>query len=132
VQATAAGGTVNKVVFFGSYNGGVTGGGAAFIEGDHRPGASPALVRFDGDVAYGSGARLQVELGGTARGSQYDAVDVGGVASLSGVLDVSLINGFQPSAGQQFTVMTFASRFGDFTEYRHLDLGNGLQLTPSF
>src|SRR5205823_9471672 len=85
-----------------------------------------------GDVAYGSAARLQAELGGTARGSQYDAVDVAGVASLAGTLDVSLINGFQPAAGQQFTVLTFTSRFGDFAAYNHLNLGNGLQLTPTF
>ena len=40
VQATALGSTVSRVVFFGSYNGGVSGGGQAFIEGDHRPGTS--------------------------------------------------------------------------------------------
>jgi fibronectin-binding autotransporter adhesin len=132
VQASAAGPIVSSVVFFGSYNGGVTGGGAAFIEGDHRPGASPALVAFGGSVAYGGLARLQMEIGGTNRGAQYDSVDVTGAATLAGILDVDLINGFQPNVGQTFTVMTFASHTGDFTEYRDLAVGNGLMLVPSF
>jgi T5SS/PEP-CTERM-associated repeat protein len=131
VQVSGVGGTLGKVVFFGSYNGGVSGGGTAFIEGDHRPGASPARVGFGGDLVYGSGATLDIELGGTVRGSQYDAVDVAGITVLDGILDVSLIDGFQPHAGDVFTVMTFAGHSGDFATYQGLDVGNGVTLVPT-
>src|SRR5262249_9191560 len=84
--------------YFGSVSGpgSFSGTGTNFFEGDLRPGASPALVTFGGDVGLGAAARLQIELGGTVRGSQYDAIDALGTVMLGGTLDVDLINGFQP------------------------------------
>ena len=105
VQATAVGSSVSSVVFFGSYNGGVTGGGTAFLEGDHRPGNSPALVAFGGDVAYGGLSQLVIEIGGTMRGSEYDAVDATGAVALSGTLDATLVGGFLPDAGDTFQLL---------------------------
>lgn len=105
VQASASGGIVSSAVFFGSYNGGITGGGTAFIEGDHRPGNSPGLVSFGGDVFYGGLSTLHAELGGLSRGSQYDAIDVNGVVSLAGNLEIDLINGFVPTPGNTFLLI---------------------------
>jgi T5SS/PEP-CTERM-associated repeat protein len=106
VQATALGSTISRVVFFGSYNGGVSGGGQAFIEGDHRPGNSPALVAFGGDVYYGPFSSLEIELAGVTKGNLYDAVAVSGVAVLGGELDVSLLNTFSPTLGGVFEILT--------------------------
>jgi T5SS/PEP-CTERM-associated repeat protein len=117
VQATAVGGSVSSVVFFGSYNGGISGGGTAFIEGDHRPGNSPGLVNFGGDVAYGDLSRLFIELGGAARGTQYDAVEVAGATQLGGSLDVTLLGGYQPNSGDTFEILHAADGIaGTFSE----------------
>jgi T5SS/PEP-CTERM-associated repeat protein len=116
VQATSLGGVVSKVVFFGSYNGGVTGGGPAFIEGDHRPGNSPALVTFGGSVIYGSASTLLIEIAGTTRGTQYDAIDSSGIVSLAGQLDVDLLGGFTPAVGDTFNIISTAGGVtGQFT-----------------
>jgi T5SS/PEP-CTERM-associated repeat protein len=127
VQASAVGGVTSSVVFLGSYNGGVTGGGSAFIEGDHRPGASPGLVSFGGDLFYGGNAALSIELGGLTRGTQYDAVDVADDAVLGGDVNVSLINGFTPSLGNTFEILTAAGgRSGTFDLGSLPALGGGL------
>lgn len=106
VQASAAGGFVSRAVFYGSYNGGITGGGAAFIEGDHRPGNSPGLVTFDGDLFYGGLSTLHMEIAGITRGVLYDAIDVlGGNISINGALDVRLLNGFVPQFGDSFLLV---------------------------
>ena len=125
IQVSATGGVVSSVVFLGSYNGGTTGGGGAFIEGDHRPGNSPALVSFGGDVFYGAGSKLNVELGGTARGSQYDAVDVAGTVTLSGALNATTINGFVPTIGNSFTLLNAAGVTGKFTSATLPSLSGG-------
>lgn len=105
VQVSSAGGLVSAAVFFGSYNGGTTGGGAAFIEGDHRPGHSPGLVAFEGSVFYGSASRLIVEIGGSQRGIDYDAINVLGQISLAGELEIQMLNGFQPAFGSKLLLV---------------------------
>jgi PEP-CTERM motif len=42
---------------------------------------------------------------------------VGGAATLSGTLDVDLLNGFQVADGETFNIMSFASSIGDFTNF---------------
>src|SRR5205823_5290800 len=68
----------NTAVFFGSFSGanGTTGAGSVLLEGDLRPGNSPAAISFGGDVSFGSGAALDIELGGLSAGSQYDTVHI--------------------------------------------------------
>jgi hypothetical protein len=45
---------------------------------------------------------------------------------------VSLINSFTPALGNQFTVLTFASRSGDFATYTGLNVGGHLTLRRTF
>jgi hypothetical protein len=106
----------SSATFFGAYGGaGITGTGNVNFEADVTPGSSPALTSFEANVSFGSISRLAIELGGTARGSQYDALDVTGSLSLGGALDVSLINGFTPSAGQTFDILNWGSLAGAFS-----------------
>jgi len=129
VQATAIGNTISKVVFFGAYNGGVTGGGQAFIEGDHRPGNSPGMVQFGGDVAYGFFSTLEIEIGGLTPGAEHDIVEVAGQANLSGTLDVVLIDGFNPGLGDVFEILTAAGGLtGEFAPGAMPDIGPLLAL----
>ncbi|MEO8351691.1 MAG: hypothetical protein ABI680_08165, partial [Chthoniobacteraceae bacterium] len=122
VQATALGDTISRVPFFGSYNGGITGGGQAFIEGDHRPGNSPALVTFGGDVVYGPFSSIEMELASTARGTGYDAIDVAGTLTLDGALDVVLIDAFQPQPGHVFDLFNWGTLDGTFQTVNLPDL----------
>ncbi|MEZ6191397.1 MAG: hypothetical protein R3C45_08925 [Phycisphaerales bacterium] len=97
----------SSTVFFGSLSGvgSFTGTGTVNMEGDLKPGNSPAIVSFGGNVAMGPFATLFIELGGLTAGSQYDRLDVTGVATLDGILDVSLINGFTPGLGDSYTLL---------------------------
>jgi hypothetical protein len=103
-------------VFFGSVSGSgtFTGTGTVNFEGDLSPGSSPAAVNFAGDVVLGPESTLQIELGGTALG-QYDQINVAGELTLDGTLQISLINGFTPSAGQSFDILNWGSLAGAFS-----------------
>jgi RHS repeat-associated protein len=70
---------------------------------------------------------LTTQLGGSPGSGQFGQLHVSGQASLDGTFGVSLTNGFAPRAGDQFTVMTFASRSGNFATLTGLTAGR-LQL----
>ena len=120
-------------VFFGTLDSGTTGTGTVYIEGDLTPGHSPAAVLFEGDLVLGTAARLVAELGGTQPGSQYDTVAFGGRAALAGTLDVELLGGFQPQAGQTFDILDFDPEklSGRFSAFDLPDLGGGLSWDTS-
>ncbi|MGI9428482.1 MAG: hypothetical protein ACR2NM_07485 [Bythopirellula sp.] len=53
--------------------------------------------------------RLEIELGGTTPGSEHDQLASTGTVDLGGTLDVSLVdlsNGYAPTAGDQFEIVT--------------------------
>jgi hypothetical protein len=88
----------------------------------------PAPVRtrlqYAGSYTQQSGGQLEIEIGGTTAGTTYDVVDVTSFADLSGQLQLALLNGFAPGAGDTFTVLTAASGiFGTFS-----DVTNGARL----
>jgi T5SS/PEP-CTERM-associated repeat protein len=118
VGATINGPVVNNtavtVVGTVDFNGLVSGPGNFFgpgtanFNGGMAPGASPAEIGFEGNVALADTNTLFIEIAGTTPGSQYDRLVVAGDAALDGILDVSLV-GFSPTIGQQFTVLTAGS-----------------------
>jgi hypothetical protein len=55
---------------------------------------------------------LNIELGGTGPGADYDQLVVNGQATLGGTLNVVLLNGYVPSSGDQFRILTFSGRNG--------------------
>jgi hypothetical protein len=87
-------------------------GNVLFSDG-YSPGASPAQVSLE-RVAFDATAELSIELGGTTPGSQFDQVAVAGDATLGGQLTVSLIDGFTPSIGQTFAILTADDVDGTF------------------
>jgi T5SS/PEP-CTERM-associated repeat protein len=100
----------SRSVFFGAVSGAgtFTGGGTTEFEGDLKPGNSPANVTFGGDVVISPTAGTIIELAGTTKGAQYDSLTIAGNVSLGGALDVVLLNGFVPSSGQSFNILTAA------------------------
>ncbi|MGI9456994.1 MAG: beta strand repeat-containing protein, partial [Aeoliella sp.] len=76
------------------------------ISGTDAPGFSTAAVNR-GSVRYNG--TLEIEIGGVAPGSGHDQLNHilgAGVASLGGRLDVQLLSGFTPEAGNTFDILT--------------------------
>lgn len=118
-------------------------GGAGTISGPVtnsgvvRPGMSPGILTLA--PVYGTSYTqsvagiLNIELGGPTPGTQYSQLAAAGVpVSLGGSLDVSLVNGFVPSPGQEFTILTCGSRTGTFPVLNGTYLGNGVALVPVY
>jgi RHS repeat-associated protein/uncharacterized repeat protein (TIGR01451 family) len=80
-----------------------------------------------GNYTQTSTGVLNVQLGGTPASGQFGQVAVQSAANLDGNLNVSLVNGFTPSSGQDFPVMTFGSASGSFATVT----GLGTALTES-
>jgi hypothetical protein len=84
-------------------------------EGTLVIGASPGQISVDEYIQAGTGI-LEIELAGLAPGTEYDRLNVAGVAALGGTLDVSLLNGFMPAEGDQFLILSAAGGVsGTFT-----------------
>jgi hypothetical protein len=84
-----------------------------------------------GGFVNSSGGTVAIDIGGTLT-SQFGSVMVSGAATLSGTLNLNLVNGFTPTLGNTFQVMTFDSRAGQFGTINGLVIGNGNQFTPVY
>lgn len=94
--------------------------------------ADPAQVGFGGDVAFGPASVLTLELGGLAPGTGYDRLDAAGDAALSGDLELLTIGGFAPPLGTSFTLLTCASRTGEFAGVAGVQQPGGLDLALGY
>lgn len=66
-----------------------------------------------GDLTQTTTGIVNVELGGTTT-DQIGQIQVSGNATLAGTLQVTLVNGFAPQAGNTFPIISFSSRIGTF------------------
>ncbi|MBI2753524.1 MAG: filamentous hemagglutinin N-terminal domain-containing protein [Betaproteobacteria bacterium] len=73
--------------------------------GTVSPGASPGILTISGNYVHGPSGVLDMQIGGTIAGSQYDQLVVSGTTTLGGTLNTTLINGFVPAAGNTFTLI---------------------------
>jgi RHS repeat-associated protein len=93
----------------GTVNGNVVNNGALV-----SPGASAGALTIAGNYQQGLAGTLHIELGGTVPAITFDVLNVTNQATLSGTLDVALINGFTPTRADSFPVLTFGSHSGQF------------------
>jgi fibronectin-binding autotransporter adhesin len=91
----------------------------------YDPGFSPATVNV-GSIAFSTGSTLNIDIGGTSPGSQYDQIVSSGTPTLAGTLNLSPYGGFVPVAGDKFTVMTYSSASGTFSAVTGTSAGPGL------
>lgn len=115
----------------GSFNGPLTNSGAV------HPGISTGVLTLtsggNNNYTQAVNGTLIIELGGLTAGTQYSQVAAPGVpVALGGSLNVQLVNGFVPVAGEQFTILTCGSRTGTFAILNGTYLGNGLALVPVY
>ncbi len=95
----------------GTISGSISNSGATI-----RPGGSGAAgtLTLTGDYTQIAGGILDVEIGGSTAGTTYDQLVIGGTATLGGTMTAAFINGFTPTAGDIFTVLTSSIRTGTF------------------
>ncbi len=98
----------------GSVGGGVT------VNPGGTVSAGQTVGQFIVNGTYDQTGTLLVEINGYDRGTDpgYDYVDVSGVANVGGLVDIDLLDGFLPSSGTTFDVLTATSV-----------IDNGIQLT---
>jgi hypothetical protein len=91
------------------------------------PGGAGAAgqMTIAGNYTQLAGGVLNIEIGGTIAGSQYDQLIVIGSVVLDGTLNINLINGFSPLSGNKFQILTFGSHTGVFATINGLILGGG-------
>jgi hypothetical protein len=79
-----------------------------------------------GNYVQTSAGIFQLDIGGLTAGTQFDLVAITQMATLSGTLDISLINSFIPSNGEIFTFLTAGGGVsGIFGTTNGLNYGNG-------
>ena len=91
-----------------------------------------SLLTIQGNYTQTAQGTLNIAIGGTTAGTDYGQLNVTGLATLNGTLNVALTNGYLPNAGDSFQVLLFGSVSGDFATENGLNLGNGLQLDPEY
>jgi autotransporter-associated beta strand protein len=85
-------------------------GDVTVLSGGHvAPGLSPGCLNA-GNTTFASGSNFDVEIAGTngtCPGSEYDKLVVTGTIDLgSATLNLSLLNGFVPTVGQTYTIVS--------------------------
>jgi hypothetical protein len=112
----------------GTINSSVSNGGQVIPGGTGAAG----ILTMNGNYTQTTTGALNIELGGTTAGSQFDQLAVSGTALLAGTMNISLINTFQPAFGNSFQVLTLGSSSGNFATYNGTSLASGLFLDPAF
>ena len=72
-----------------------------------------------------------IDIGGLAA-NQFGRIAVTGVSNLNGTLQLRLVNGFVPTLGQTFAVLTYGSRNGQFTTIVDQDAVDGIGYSPTY
>jgi len=70
------------------------------------PGTSPGTLNVVGDLNLAPTSTLQIELGGTTQGTNYDFVNVTGDVALNGTLNVSMFGSYPGIEGDQFNIIS--------------------------
>ena len=90
-------------------------GGITTFAGELSPGNSPGLLEIAGDAGLTGDSVTTLEIAELGRGDEYDAIDVDGTFTLDGTLNIVLLDGFEPSAGDTFLLIQAGNLLGDFS-----------------
>jgi hypothetical protein len=90
-----------------------------------------SILTITGNYTQTAAGVLGIDIGGLVAGTGYDQLQINGLATLDGTLNVQLVGGFVPQPGDTFRILTFGSLSGDFAAENGLDLGRGIVLRPS-
>lgn len=82
--------------------------------GTISPGSSAGELSIMGDLTLGSGSTLVMELGDPADPAANDKINVSGLFTMGGALELSTISGYIPAVGDTFTLFVSGSEAGSF------------------
>ncbi|MCO6044667.1 sulfatase-like hydrolase/transferase [Aeoliella sp. ICT_H6.2] len=97
----------------------------------HSATGGTSLLRIDGRFQQLATGLLEVNVGGTTGGTQFDQLEVQGNASLAGTLDAQLVAGFIPQEGDFFPLLRADSLTGQFDTVL-LPAVSGVELTVQY
>ncbi|MGB0722202.1 MAG: beta strand repeat-containing protein [Gammaproteobacteria bacterium] len=106
--------TVDTLYFSNGSQFNFTGGAleATTIDGDVandagrvEPGESPGILAINGNYYQGANAVLEIEIGGTNQGVDFDLLTVDGDLELGGTLELMLIDAFIPPINTSFDIL---------------------------
>ena len=113
-------------------NGGSMGGSGQIANdvyqnsGRVSPGSSAGRMEIEGTfLQEGAEPELYMEIGGGEPGTGYDQIAATSTGTVSGVLTVELLDGFEPAAGARFDLLTASERTGQFAQTNLPALGDG-------
>ena len=98
----------------GTVNGRLTNGGVV-APGNNAVGQPFGTIRVEGSYEQLASGSLNLDVGGTNAGSNYDVLQVDNTATLSGALRVNTAPGFTPPSGQRFNILSYQSRNNQFS-----------------
>jgi hypothetical protein len=75
---------------------------------------------------------LNVQIGGLTAGTQYSQLAVANGVSLNGSLNIKVVNGFIPAAGNSFIILTGSARSGTFAHVNGLTIPTGGHFTVAY
>jgi len=113
---TAISVTGGRILGAGALKGNVSiGGGGTTPTINVGDSGKAGLLKITGTYAQLSTGTMNVSIGGTTVGTKFSQLQVSGTASLGGTLTAAVVNGFTPTVGQTFTVLTASSVAGTFS-----------------
>lgn len=118
--------------FTGAGTATVASGGAFTNRGTVAPGLSTATLNIAGDFVQESAGSLDIEIDGTGgSGVGHDMLAVTGVATLGGRINLILGN-YVPDYADEFVVLTYSSRIGQFQPVTGAFVDNTKTLAPIY
>jgi len=96
---------------------------AAITVGDST--SKPGILSITGTYTQGSAGVLNVSIGGKQVGSQYSQLAISNGSDLNGTLNIKLINGYVPSIGDEFTILTSSALTGQFATVNGGSINSG-------
>jgi predicted Rdx family selenoprotein len=111
-------------------------GGTAYLSGINptNTGLMELLsgsLSVSGNFAQSETGKIKMQIAGSSPGAEYNQMIVNGQANLAGLFEATFANGFVPSNGQTFTLMSFGSRMSGFSAIESPLFGQDLKFEPS-
>jgi hypothetical protein len=102
--------------------------------GEVSPGASPGIIRVDGQFVERVNGRVVLEIGGPIPIADHDVLQINGPlgfeGGIAGTLEVRLLGTFMPQIGEQFEVIQARDVQGEFAEFVGLAVAPDIRFIP--
>lgn len=89
-------------------------------------------TRIVGSCNFAPGSSFRTLIGGPNPGLDFGQLQVSGSTTLSGTLELGLLNGFTPSTNQTFPIILSASRSGTFASFLGGFIAEGFYFRPTY